>query len=168
MNNAKNGIEITITAQLFIEQLDSYNFTGQEKVHLQKFRKLAEKKITEEYARVYEIDRQMMTNALRKRENLIKAISVMDEARLILLSDEVQKSLLMEDLSGQESMFEKLDSFSTIYNLIEVTYHYGRREKVIESSTNRENLGKVESYTDGSFYDSRKKTHLIIREFKNK
>lgn len=46
MSSAKNGVEITITAQLFIEQLDGHNFSGQEKVHLQKFRKLAEKRIT--------------------------------------------------------------------------------------------------------------------------
>lgn len=113
-----------------------------------------------------------MTNALRKREELIKAIAVMDEVRLILLSDEVQKALAKEDLSGQESVFEKLDSFATIYNLIQVTYRYGRREKVIESSTNIGNLSGGWSYKEDSELkkelDGKKEKHLWIQEFKNK
>ena len=97
MSRYKNGVEITITGQLLLELLDEYEYKGQAKVNLKNFLKLSEKNIVEEYARIMEVENEMILNALKKRYKLIKRLAKLDERELILVTDACDK---IEALNG--------------------------------------------------------------------
>ena len=91
MNRLKNGLELTITAQLLLELSDQYPVKQLIKKRLKDFLKVAENDISNEYERVYKTNREYALNAIEKRHELIKNIADFDEADFILYSEFTQK-----------------------------------------------------------------------------
>ena len=82
-----NGLELLLTAQLFIEIYENYNLTGIEKKYGKMFTNALEKKTINHYNNVYKKDAQFALNSLNIKQRLIKQIAELNEADVILLSE---------------------------------------------------------------------------------
>lgn len=108
----KNGLELTITAQLFLDLCDHYPVKRMVKKRLNDFLTEAEKDIAQEYKKVYETNPEFCTNAVRMRHNLIKMLAELHEADLILATDFMTKFVKNIDVARKKGIvfFEKLNA----------------------------------------------------------
>ena len=86
-----NGLELLLTAQLFIDIFENYKLTGIEKKYGKMFHEALEKKTIKHYNQVYENDAEFALNSLNIKQRLITQIAELNEADAILLSEFVNK-----------------------------------------------------------------------------
>lgn len=87
----KNGLELTVTAQLCLELMDQYPVKYLIKKKLKDFLEVAEKDIGNEWARVFETNQEFAINALKKKHEMIKIIAEFNEADAILCGEFLKK-----------------------------------------------------------------------------
>jgi len=86
-----NGLELLLTAQLFIDIFENYNLKGIEKKYGKMFADALEKKTIQHYNQVYKSDAEFALNSLNIKQRLISQIAELNEADAILLSEFVNK-----------------------------------------------------------------------------
>ena len=86
-----NGLELLLTAQLFIDIFDNYNLTGIEKKYGKMFHTALEKKTIQHYNEVYKNDSEFALNSLNIKQRMINQIAELNEADAILLSEFISK-----------------------------------------------------------------------------
>lgn len=86
-----NGLELLLTAQLFIDIFDNYQLNGIEKKYAKMFHSALEKKTIKHYNEVYKNDSEFALNSLNIKERMIKQIAELNEADAILLSEFINK-----------------------------------------------------------------------------
>ena len=86
-----NGLELLLTAQLFIDIFENYQLNGIEKKYAKMFHSALEKKTINHYNQVYENDAEFALNSLNIKQRLITQIAELNEADAILLSEFVNK-----------------------------------------------------------------------------
>ena len=86
-NKLKNGIELTIQAQILFEFTEQYPVKREIKMAVNQLKKVAEKDLSKEYARVYAIDPEMSINLCQKTAELAETIGKMDISEIVLFSD---------------------------------------------------------------------------------
>lgn len=107
----KNGLELTITAQLFLELCGQYPVKRLLKSKLNAFLLEAEKDIEKEYNKVYNTSPEFATNAMRMRAELISMLADLHEADLMLATDFMKKFINNLPIARQKGIlfFEKLN-----------------------------------------------------------
>lgn len=110
-NELKNGLELTITAQLFLELCGQYPVKKLLKKRLNDFLLEAEKDIEKEYNKVYKTSPEFCTNSIRMRDKFIKNIAQLNEADFMLLENFVDKFIDNLPIARQKGIlfFEKLN-----------------------------------------------------------
>ena len=86
-----NGLELLLTAQLFIDIFDNYELKGIEKKYGKMFYNALEKKTIKHYNEVYKNDYEFALNSLNIKERMITQIAELNEADSILLSEFINK-----------------------------------------------------------------------------
>ena len=86
-----NGLELLLTAQLFIDIFDNYQLNGIEKKYAKMFHSALEKKTIKHYNEVYNNDPEFALNSLNIKERMIKQIAELNESDAILLSEFINK-----------------------------------------------------------------------------
>lgn len=86
-----NGLELLLTAQLFIDIFENYNLTGLEKRYGKMFYTALEKKTVKHYNEVYNNDPEFSLNSLNLKQRMINQIAELNEADAILLSEFINK-----------------------------------------------------------------------------
>lgn len=86
-----NGLELLLTAQLFIDIFENYELTGLEKRYGKMFHNALEKKTIQHYNDVYKNDPEFALNSLNIKQRMINQISELNEADAILLSEFISK-----------------------------------------------------------------------------
>lgn len=90
-NETHNGLELLLTAQLFIDIFENYKLKGLEKKYGNMFYKALEKKTIEHYNGVYKDDPEFALNSLNLKQRMITQIAELNEVDAILLSEFVNK-----------------------------------------------------------------------------
>ena len=86
-----NGVELLLTAQLFIDIFDNYELKGIEKKYGKMFHTALEKKTIKHYDEVYKNDAEFALNSLNIKQRMITQIAELNEADAILLSEFINK-----------------------------------------------------------------------------
>lgn len=86
-----NGLELLLTAQLFIDIFENYELTGLEKRYGKMFHTALEKKTIQHYNDVYNNDPEFTLNSLNIKQRMINQIAELNEADAILLSEFISK-----------------------------------------------------------------------------
>lgn len=86
-----NGLELLLTAQLFIDIFENYELTGLEKRYGKMFYTALEKKTIKHYNEVYNNDHEFALNSLNLKQRMINQIAELNEADAILLSEFINK-----------------------------------------------------------------------------
>lgn len=83
----KNGLELLITSQLWIELSEVYLLKGLAKRYAKLFKAEIEKSVTQSYNEIYSKDPEFTTNAINLKHKMVANIAKYNEADSILLSD---------------------------------------------------------------------------------
>ena len=83
---SKTGIELVITLQLALELMDEFKLSGLTKRYGNMFKDSIEKQLSDAYNNSFNIDQQMMLNAMNKKESLISIIASLPEDDSILFT----------------------------------------------------------------------------------
>jgi hypothetical protein len=105
-----NGLELLLTAQLFIEIFDNYKLGGIEKKYGKMFYDALEKKTETHYSLVYKNDAEFALNSLNIKQRLIKQIAELNEADAILLSEFVNRFINNIEIARKKGVvfFDKI------------------------------------------------------------
>jgi hypothetical protein len=105
-----NGLELLLTAQLFIEIFDNYKLGGIEKKYGKMFYDALEKKTENHYNQVYKNDAEFALNSLNIKQRLITQIAELNEADAILLSEFVNKFINNIEIARKKGVvfFDKI------------------------------------------------------------
>jgi hypothetical protein len=87
MNELRNGLELLLTGQLFLDISDSYRLSGLLKKRGNLFIKDLEASIKNAYDKVYNDDSEFTLNSINIKQRMISQIAEMNEADAILASE---------------------------------------------------------------------------------
>lgn len=107
---ANNGLELLLTAQLFLELSDKYKLRGISKKYCNMLIKELEKTGSKPFEDFYRNDEYFAVNALNKKNQLIEIIASFNEADAILFAEfamNFKKNIHLARSKGT-SMFKKL------------------------------------------------------------
>jgi hypothetical protein len=85
--NLKNGLELLLTSQLWIELSETYLLKGLAKRYAKLFKEEIEKTTIRSYDEIYSKDPEFTINAIRLKQEMITNIAKYNEADSILLAD---------------------------------------------------------------------------------
>jgi hypothetical protein len=105
-----NGLELLLTAQLFIEIFENYKLGGIEKKYGKMFYDALEKKTIQHYNQVYKNDAEFALNSLNIKQRLITQIAELNEADAILLSEFVNRFINNIEIARKKGVvfFDKI------------------------------------------------------------
>jgi len=105
-----NGLELLLTAQLFIEIFDNYKLGGIEKKYGKMFYDALEKKTETHYNQVYKNDAEFALNSLNIKQRLITQVAELNEADSILLSEFVNRFINNIEIARKKGVvfFDKI------------------------------------------------------------
>lgn len=105
-----NGLELLLTAQLFIDIFDNYQLKGIEKKYAKMFHDALEKKTIQHYNQVYKNDAEFALNSLNIKQRLITQIAELNEADAILLSEFVNRFINNIEIARKKGVvfFDKI------------------------------------------------------------
>jgi hypothetical protein len=105
-----NGLELLLTAQLFIEIFENYKLGGIEKKYGKMFHDALEKKTIQHYNQVYKNDAEFALNSLNIKQRLITQVAELNEADAILLSEFVNKFINNIEIARKKGVvfFDKI------------------------------------------------------------
>lgn len=110
MNPLKNGIELTFQTQVLCEFIDQYPVKREIKMAANQFKKVTEKDLNKQYAKVYEISPEMSINVCGKLQELAETVGKMDISELVLFSDFAKRFYDEKELIKEKgfSLFNKI------------------------------------------------------------
>jgi hypothetical protein len=91
MHELRNGLELLLTGQLFLDISDSYRLSGLLKKRGNLFIKDLESAIKTSYDKVYKDDPEFTLNSINIKQRMISQIAQMNEADAILASEFLDK-----------------------------------------------------------------------------
>jgi hypothetical protein len=110
MNELRNGLELLLTGQLFLDISDSYKLSGLLKKRGNLFIKDLELSIKKSYDKVYKDDPEFTINSINIKQRMISQIAQMNEADAILASEFLDRFDKNIDLARKKGVifFNKL------------------------------------------------------------
>lgn len=109
-NELRNGLELLLTGQLFLEISDTYKLSGLLKKRGNLFIKDLESSIKNTYENIYSKDPEFTLNSLNIKQRMISQIAKMDEADAILASNNLNNFVSNIDEHREKDfiVFDKL------------------------------------------------------------
>lgn len=106
----RNGLELLLTAQLFLELSDQYKLKGKSKMYANMLIKEMEKAGSKSFEELYANDEMFAVNAMNKKHDCIKIIASFHEADAILFEEFAIKFKNNIDIARKKgvSFFQKL------------------------------------------------------------
>lgn len=109
-NPLKNGIELTFQTQVLYEFIDQYPVKREIKMAANQFKKVTEKDLTKQYAKVYEMSPEMAINVCGKLAELAETVGKMDVSEIVLFSDFAKRFYNNREIAKEkgQSFFNKI------------------------------------------------------------
>ena len=109
-NELKNGLDLITALDVTLSIMDSYNLKHKAKKLGNMFKEEVEKHTNAEIDKIYQVDEEFITNALRSKERMFKEIASLHEAEQIMLSEFVHKFINNKEIAMKKGtiFFDKL------------------------------------------------------------